>query len=188
MGMVNPGFGPNPYPPTGFNPGVSVSFPSVTIPSFGAPGGGRVLVPIHRFYHPGHLDHLYSTNVSEGTPHGYASEGVAFQLSSSPAAGLVPVYRYWRAEVKDHFYTTNVSEMGTVTPGSMGKFGYVCEGVLGYISPVSQPGTVPVYRYWKESVSDHFYTTNASEIGAVVQGSTGNHGYVCEGVLGYSFI
>jgi hypothetical protein len=158
------------------------------MPSYGHGSGGKVLVPIHRFFHSGHLDHFYSTNITEGTPNGYTPEGVAFQLSSTPVAGLVPVYRYWRSDVKDHFYTTNGGEIGVVTPGASGQFGYVCEGVLGYISPVSMPGTIPVYRYYKEASNDHFYTSNASEIGAVVKGSQGNLGYVCEGVLGYAFI
>jgi hypothetical protein len=90
--------------------------------------------------------------------------------------------------VKDHFYTTNGGEIGVVTPGMSGKYGYVCEGILGYISATSIPGTIPVYRYWKEAAHDHFYTTNAQEIGTVVSGHTGNHGYVCEGILGYSFV
>lgn len=34
-------------------------------------------------------------------------------------------------------------------------------------------------------VSDHFYTTSAAEIGTVVYGATGAHGYKCEGITGY---
>jgi hypothetical protein len=149
---------------------------------------GRSLVPIYRFWHSGNSDHFYATTPGEGGPHGYASEGVGFQLSASPGPGLAPVYRYWRADVKDHFYTTNGGEIGVVNPGMSGKYGYLCEGILGYISTNSAHGTIPVYRYFKAASHDHFYTTNASEIGTVVTGSTGNHGYACEGVLGYSFV
>jgi hypothetical protein len=159
---------------------------SVSIPGFGM--GRPPLVPIYRFYHNGNHDHLFSTTPGEGTPHGYSSEGVGFQLSSAPGPGLVPVYRYWKNDTKDHFYTTNGGEIGVVNTGMSGKFGYVCEGILGYISANSAPGTIPVYRYWQSSTSDHHYTTNASEIGTVVNGSSGNHGYVCEGVLGYAFL
>jgi len=98
------------------------------------------------------------------------------------------VYKYIKHDVHDHFYTTNANEIGVVSPGMAGKHGYVCEGVLGYISQTQQPGTVPVYRYFKAGSHDHFYTTNVSEIGAVVAGSAGNHGYTCEGVLGYAFM
>jgi hypothetical protein len=161
----------------------------VTIPSYPAHHhqGRPALVPIHRFYHGGASDHFYSTNIGEGGPHGYASEGVGFQLAAQQTPGLVPVYRYWKSDFKDHFYTTNAGEIGVVTQGMSGKFGYVCEGILGYISPNSIPGTIPVYRYWNESVHDHFYTTNASEIGTVVNGAVGKNGYACEGVLGYAY-
>jgi hypothetical protein len=150
--------------------------------------GGRSIVPIYRFWHSGINDHFYTTNSSEGGSHGYASEGVGFQLSAAPSPGLVPVYRYYKHETKDHFYTANASEIGVVSHGMSGNHGYVCEGVLGYISPNPIPGTVPVYRYFKGASNDHFYTTNASEIGAVSHGATGNHGYTCEGVLGYAFM
>ena len=36
-----------------------------------------------------------------------------------------------------------------------------------------------MHRYWKGC--DHFYTTNVNEIGTATYGSTGKHGYKCEG-------
>ena len=42
-----------------------------------------------------------------------------------------------------------------------------------------------LYRYWKRSVSDHFYTTNAAEIGTTIAGQVGQHGYSSEGVACY---
>ena len=37
---------------------------------------------------------------------------------------------------------------------------------------------VPLYRYWKSSISDHFYTTRLSEISAGLSiGEYGNYGY-----------
>jgi len=163
---------------------VSVNVPYPVTP-------GRTVAPVYRYWNGNSNDHFYTTNsgeISGGHSQGYSSEGVAFQLSSLPSPGLVPVYRYFKHDVKDHFYTTNTNEIGVLTAGMTGKHGYVCEGILGYISPTQIPGTVPVYRYWKPSDSDHFYTTNTSEIGVVVVGSSGNHGYVCEGILGYAFI
>ena len=38
-----------------------------------------------------------------------------------------------------------------------------------------------LYRYWKGSIVDHFYTTNIHEIGTAAGGITGHHGYVSEG-------
>ena len=47
---------------------------------------------------------------------------------------------------------------------------------------------VPLYRYWKASISDHFYTTNSAEIGTgLAVGATGNYGYKYEGIQCYVF-
>lgn len=98
---------------------------------------------------------------------------------------LRPFYRYWQGTTQDHFYTTNPSEIGTVIPGEAGTAGYVSEGIACLIFTSQAPGTVPLYRYWKGSVSDHFYTTNAEEIGTTIPGETGNADYMSEGVAGY---
>jgi len=180
--MPSVGYPANPmtYP----SPGMSFSVTTpVTVPNVGF----RTLIPIQRYWSASVSDHFYSSSLNEH-PHHYASEGVAFQLASAPGPGLVPVYRYFKADCHDHFYTTNSAEIGVAAPGAVGKHNYRCEGVLGYISPVQSPGTIPVYRYYKGATSDHFYTTNVSEIGVVVNGASGNHGYVCEGVLGYAFM
>lgn len=147
--------------------------------------------PVYRYWHAANTDHFYTADPNEigvhqpgqTGNHGYASEGVAFHIFTHHHHGLLPAYRYWKADTKDHFYTTNVSEIGTTHPGQAGNHGYVCEGVLGYVSPTAFHGGIPVYRYWKDS--DHLYTTNAQEIGATNPGQVGHHGYKCEGILGY---
>jgi len=148
---------------------------------------------VYRYFHEQHHDHHYTTNQAEiGTVvsgavgnHGYKSEGIGFYIFNHHHHGLVPVYRYWNAGNKDHFYTANHHEIGVTESGHAGKAGYTCEGVLGYVSPVEFFGSIPVYRYWNEAHHDHFYTTNSAEIGTTHQGHAGNHGYTCEGVLGY---
>ena len=46
-------------------------------------------------------------------------------------------------------------------------------------------GAIPIYRYYKGG--DHFYTTNAKEIGTTTPRKRGNHGYVSEGIAGYCY-
>ena len=138
-------------------------------------------------------DHFYTTNINEiGTAtagqqgnHGYTSEGAEYLFYTRQVTGTVPLYRYWRLAIGDHFYTTASSEIGTTTPGVTGQHGYVSEGIAGYCFPVNAPGTIPLHRYWKNSVGDHFYTTNATEIGTTTLGQVGNHGYRYEGVVCY---
>ena len=149
--------------------------------------------PLYRYWNPSTVDHFYTTNSNEiGTTsngqrgkHGYVSEGVTSWVFTGQGQGMVPLYRYWKSQNRDHFYTTNIQEIGTAKPGAVGKHGYKSEGIVGYCYPHSYTGTVPLYRYWKGSVSDHFYTTNINEIGTCTPGRRGKHGYVSEGIQCY---
>jgi hypothetical protein len=148
---------------------------------------------VHRYYHEGHHDHFYTTNGAEiGTTekghvgnHGYKSEGPSFHIFTHQHHGLVPVYRYWKDDNHDHFYTANAGEIGATNVGQAGNHGYKCEGILGYVSPTEFYGSIPIYRYWHDQSHDHFYTSNQAEIGTTHVGQVGNHGYKCEGILGY---
>ena len=102
--------------------------------------------------------------------------------SSNAAFGYAPFYRYSNGE---YFYTTNILEIGTAVPGQRGSFGYVSEGVQCIVSTEPGQGLKPLYRYGNGI--DHFYTTNANEIGTTVPGVTGNYGYVSEGIAAYCY-
>ena len=150
--------------------------------------------PLYRYWNGAVSDHFYTPNPYEiGTTthgqvgrHGYVSEGVqSYMLFKYGFYGSVPLYRYYRPGIHDHFYTTNWREIGTYTHGKVGRYGYVSEGLVGYCMPWNKPGTVPLYRYWKASVSDHFYTTNINEIGTAHPGAVGKHGYKSEGIECY---
>jgi len=148
---------------------------------------------VWRYYHEGNKNHFYTTDEKEiGTivngavgNHGYKCEGHSFHIFTHHHHGLVPVYRYYHGGNNDHFYTTNGGEIGTTESGHTGNHGYKCEGVLGYCSPTEFFGSIPVYRYYNGASHDHLYSTNAGEIGTTQSGHTGNHGYTCEGILGY---
>jgi len=151
------------------------------------------LNPVHRYYHEGTHDHFYTANVAEigtTTPgavgnHGYKYEAVAFHIFTHHHAGLVPIYRYYHEGTHDHFYTHDANEIGTTTPGATGHHGYKFEAILGYASPTEFYGSIPIYRYYHEGTHDHFYTSNAAEIGTTNPGHVGNHGYKHEGIAGY---
>jgi Fe2+ or Zn2+ uptake regulation protein len=152
-------------------------------------------VPIFRYWNAATSDHhytaghseLHASKAGEQGHHGYLCEGIAFSIFKEHHHGLVPVYRYWNEGYHDHFFTANVADIGTTTPGHVGHGGWKCESVLGYISPHEFPGSVPVYRYWHDHTHDHFYTTNAAEIGTTSVGHVGNHGYKYEGILGFAY-
>jgi len=149
-------------------------------------------VAILRYWQPSTHDHLYTvdpkeigtTHVGTAGNHGYSFEGVVGY--AYPAQHHVkPVYRYWNANTKDHLYTADPNEIGAHNPGEVGKHGYSGEGVSFHVFTHHHHGLVPVYRYWQPNTHDHLYSANPAEIGTTHQGQAGNHGYTCEGVLGY---
>ncbi len=103
------------------------------------------------------------------------------------SARRIPIYRYYKGNRNDHFYTQNAREIGTTRPGRMGRHGYKSEGTAFYLSSHGRHGMVPLYRYWKHSIVDHFYTTNGNEIGTTQRGRTGRHGYKYEAIIGYCY-
>ncbi|KDR71258.1 hypothetical protein GALMADRAFT_75245, partial [Galerina marginata CBS 339.88] len=86
--------------------------------------------------------------------------------------------RAFSVNATDHFYTTNVGEMVSAING----LGYDLERIPGYIFPVKESLTVPLYRLNKAVTGDHFYTTSASEVKAAI-----GDGYTYEGISGYVY-
>ena len=150
------------------------------------------LAPFYRYFRKnGDLgDHFYTLDAEEiGTieigrtgKHGYAYEGVECKIHRSKVENSYPLYRYVKDSIMDHFYTLSSDEIGTVTPGEVGKHGYKSEGVAGYCFITQYPGTIPLYRYWDRVSGDHFYTTSYREIGTRTPGNVGTHGYRYGGV------
>lgn len=94
-------------------------------------------------------DHLYTSDINEiGTAtkgqvgrYGYISEGTACLLYTKQVKGSVPLYRYWKGDYNnDHFYTTDPDEIGVTAPLQVGKYGYICEGNVGYCFPKADTG------------------------------------------------
>ena len=150
-------------------------------------------IPFYRYYKHNGFDHFYTTNPKEigtvvpGTvgKHDYKSEGIACRIFRYQYIDLSPLYRYWKAGNTDHFYTLDKDEIGTTKKGEVGNHGYKSEGIAGYCSRFQLSGTIPLYRYWHEKNGDHFYTTDANEIGTTSPGQTGSHGYKSEGITCY---
>ena len=88
----------------------------------------------------------------------------------------------------DHSYTTDAKEIGTTTRGDIGNEEYEYESVAGYCFPKPVCQTVPPYRYWNNSVSDHIYTTHPNEIGTTTHNQMEKDEYIIyQGVTCYVF-
>lgn len=94
-----------------------------------------------------------------------------------PRPGKVTLYRMYNPDVNDHFYTTNPYEYNTIAV----DYGYLQEGILGFISPINSTGTIPLYRMYSPTSRDHFYTTDPNEYRTIAV----DYGYIQEGKVGY---
>lgn len=102
---------------------------------------------------------------------------------------VLPFHRYYLKQSdtnQNHFYTTNAEEIGTIKYQDKGKYGYINEGVAGFCLKESQYRSIPLYRYYNNDILDHFYTTNAQEIGTTTLGEV-KKGYKYEGVACHCF-
>jgi len=147
-------------------------------------------VQVYRYYNASNGDHFYTVNCSEigllnprevGN-HSYTDESI-LGYALPPDHNVTPVYRYYNEKMKDHFYTTWPGEIGTIAHGATGKHGFKSEGCSFYIFAHHTEGLLPLYRYFNGG--DHFYTNRVDEIGTTKIGAVGNHGFKCEGILGY---
>lgn len=77
----------------------------------------------------------------------------------------------------DWFMTASAGELNNAISN-----GWVSRGVVCYTSPAQVPGTIPLYRLYNPSLTDHVYTTNPQEYN-VLQSVF----YVPEGIVGYVF-
>lgn len=81
---------------------------------------------------------------------------------------FAPMYRQWNLSHIDHFYTNSSTETAP---------GYIAEQPVGNLINNQEFNTVPLYRYYSSSLTDHFYSTSDQTPA----------GYVSEGVIGYIF-
>lgn len=84
-------------------------------------------------------------------------------------ATQIPIYRY--SSTSRHFYTSSWSELG------LGGAGFTYEGPSGYLYNYSKTGTVPFYRLYNSTTSDHLYQTSSSI----------PVGYHYESIMGYVY-
>jgi hypothetical protein len=77
--------------------------------------------------------------------------------------GEMPLYRFYSPSNGRHFYTTNESEMQKLLVPPSSWF-WTYEGVAYHPLPnTSEPGSLPVYRFWSNTFSSHFYTIDVQE-------------------------
>jgi bacillolysin len=96
--------------------------------------GGVLTVPLFRLYHPGILQHHWTTDSNEtlflsGTPFWFY-EGIIGYVVPTQVPGTVPLYRMSLASPPIHLWTTDLNEYNTLE-----TWGWVKEGIVGYVVP-----------------------------------------------------
>ena len=103
-------------------------------------------------------------------------------------AEVVPVYQFYSESMKDHFWTVDVTEKTLLENSFLsGKGSYEYKGIAGYAFKAKNSIAKPVYRFWNEKTSDHFYTADKVEKEQVEKNyKKGKDGYKYEGVAFYA--
>ena len=103
----------------------------------------------------------------------------AFALSLDFKAPFVPLYSSHSYVYNDNFYTTSLVS----SQEAINYYGYADTGVVGYLERTQQPNTKAFKRFYKGlPQTDHFYTTDDSEVATVLA-----FGWIYEGIEGYIY-
>jgi hypothetical protein len=123
----------------------------------------------------------------------YAFEGsVGRVIPGSTAAGpdQIVVYRFFIPSLNAHFYSSDPVEVEHVKATWPDFYRYEGPAYVAYARSVDGkgcvvPGTVPLYRFFKNDNSTHFYTVSADERDAVIAKwdyDSGKGPYAFEGI------
>ncbi len=145
--------------------------------------------PVYRFWSPTFSNHFYTISQAEKEyvinqwSQDWMYEGISYYaFPQNTAVGLLPVYRFWSAEYESHFYTISEAEKDSVISTYSSNI-WAFEGPVFYAYREGQQpaGTLPVYRFWSDGLSSHFYTANEVEKDSLIANSPAN-GWTYEGV------
>ncbi|MEN6576187.1 MAG: metallophosphoesterase [Phycisphaerales bacterium] len=126
--------------------------------------------PVYRFHSPAYSRDFYTLDAVERDtvltqwPDVWTYDRIAFRAFDSPGDdGLAPVYRFWSRSLNSHFYTIDEAEADTVISDYPDVWSW--EGVRFFAYPAGSPpaGTIPVHRFWSNSLETHRYTTSDRE-------------------------
>ena len=151
-------------------------------PAANPPPVGTAIVR-YRLYNPHTRDHLYTTDANEYAvlPEccAWQPEGAVYRVLQGPGSrggvDAVPLYRLYAPASLLHHWTTDRNEYDTLP-----AYGYVQEGIDGYVFLTPASGTVPLYRLYHPT-GLHVWTTDMNERHTLQHA----YGWIDEGISGY---
>jgi len=96
----------------------------------------------------------------------------------------VPVHRFWSASLGRHFYTSRESEKAKLISTYGRVWAYEDVAYQAYTVPFDG-GLAPVYRFWSEALSGHFYTISERERDKLIRDYASVWAY--EGIAFYAY-
>ena len=148
-------------------------------------------VAVYCFFQEENQDHFYTASdfekkslISFLDPKGmYTYMGTGWTVETTGGNGLSPVYRFYNDRTKDHFFTISEQEKQLIEQNyETRKDDYKYEGVAWYASSTSG---IPVYRFFDQVLSDHYYTADEMEKNNLI--NSGNQNIRYEGIAWYGF-
>lgn len=121
---------------------------------------------VYRFFNHATGAHFYTNNAQERDSiishlPSYRYEGVGFYAAAQAVGDMAPVHRFFNTKSESHFYTINAQELVSVQ-ANLPSFRY--EGTTWYASTSASHNDMrPIYRFYNESTSTHFYTATDAE-------------------------
>ena len=91
------------------------------------------------------------------------SYDITLTVTACDAGGTSPVYRFWSPVNSRHFYTMVEAEKDKLIDIYAHVWTYEGIGYYAFAAEDSEPGLVPVYRFWSPVLVAHFYTISESE-------------------------
>lgn len=118
---------------------------------------------------------------------GYSTLSVKYRVSGGgtpTTPDKVPVYRFWSPVFSGHFYTTDSAERDWLIATYPTQWTYE---TIAYraLSSKGNTNAKPVYRFWSDQHSSHFYTIDEAEKQSVIANYPGIWTY--ETVAFYAF-
>jgi hypothetical protein len=148
---------------------------------------------VHRFWSPLTSSHFYTMDEAETQKliadysWAWVYEGIAYRaLTDDNDPSAVPVHRFWSPVAGGHFYTVDEAEAEKLL--TYWTDVWIYEGPAFYAYPEGwQPAdTYPVYRFWSDLVSHHFYTMDEAEAQKII--TEYSWAWTFEGIAWYAFM
>ncbi|MFC1853642.1 M6 family metalloprotease domain-containing protein [candidate division CSSED10-310 bacterium] len=130
---------------------------------------GAEMRPVYRFWSDTILSHFYTINeaekdaiIAQYSDSMWRLEGIAWYCFTARETGTLPVYRFWSAQNLSHFYTINEAEKDFIQSQYSSDW-WQFQGIGWYAFPSQHTGTLPVHRFWSDTLQTHFFTINEQE-------------------------